>query len=119
MLGTPSERNWPGINQNQSFIEGNYPNYRPEKLHNHVPRIEIDGLDLLKKFVDYIPDKRITASTGMNHAYFQSLGRTVFALKDTDSIFTATELQLSKDPGFRASRPDTKGMNRRRLSVLF
>eukprot|EP00111_Clytia_hemisphaerica_P021311 TCONS_00062730-protein len=52
MLGTPSERNWPGINQNQSFIEGNYPNYRPEKLHNHVPRIEIDGLDLLKKFVD-------------------------------------------------------------------
>ena len=27
-----------------------------------------------------------------------------------DSIFTATELQLSKDPGFRASRPDTKGM---------
>lgn len=25
-------------------------------------------------------------------------------------MFQASELQLSKDPGYRASRPDTKGM---------
>lgn len=120
MLGTPNERVWPGITSNAEFLNGNYPTYRPEKLINHVPRIELDGLDLLYKFIQYAPTRRVSASMAMNNSYFSSLGPGVFNLKDNESIFTASDLQLSKDPGYRsAARQDKQGATRRRLSVLF
>jgi len=120
MLGTPTEKNWPGISQNSDFISGHYPNFRAEKLHNHVPRIELDGLDLLQKFISYIPERRISASMAMNHAYFSSLGPGVFRLKDADPVFTATDLRVTKDPGYRSgSSRNNQGVARRRLSVLF
>lgn len=119
MLGTPNERVWQGISRNQEFIAGNYPNYRQEKLHNHVPRIELEGLELLRHFIDYVPTKRVRASEAMKHAYFNSLGPDVFKLNDTDSIFIATQMRLTKDPGYRsAARPGKSGPSRR-LSVLF
>jgi len=119
MLGTPNDRTWPDISRNPEFINGNYPNYRPEKLLNHVPRIELDGLDLLQKFIQYVPTRRISAAMAMNNSYFSSLGPGVFRLKDNDPIFVASDLRLSKDPGYRSAARQDKGAARRRLSVLF
>ena len=119
MLGTPNERTWPGIERNADFVNSNYPMYRPEKLHNHVPRIELDGLDLLQKFIKYVPTQRISASMAMSNSYFSTLGPGVFRLKDSETIFTATDLQLTKDPGYRGARGSSHGGTRRRLSVLF
>ncbi|XP_065674244.1 cyclin-dependent kinase 5 homolog isoform X2 [Hydra vulgaris] len=120
MLGTPNEKTWPGITTNPEFIAGRFPNYRPEKLHNHLPRIELEGLDLLQKFICFVPAARIDAFAGMKHSYFASLGTDVFNLSETESIFSLSDMHLSKDPGFRSAvRQERSGGSRRRLSLLF
>ena len=50
-LGTPTERNWPGISRNVDFLACNFPKYSPELLINRVPRLDVEGLDLLAKFL--------------------------------------------------------------------
>jgi serine/threonine protein kinase len=121
MLGTPTEKTYPGISKNEEFIAGNFKNYRVEKLHNHVPRIEVDGLDLLQKFICYQPELRISANSAMKHSYFTSIGTAVFKLDNTEPIFSGTDLRVTKDPGYRSSsqRLNGQGSSRRRLSVLF
>jgi len=121
MLGTPTERTWPHIMRNPEFVSANYPNYRGEKMHNHVPRIEVDGLDLLQRFICFAPEQRVTAAIATKHSYFSSLGSSVFRIQDTEPIFNGSNsIKLSKDPGFRSSsRQERQSSNRRRLSVLF
>ena len=69
--------------------------------------------------MQYVPTRRISASVAMNNAYFYSLGSGVFRLKDNESLFEATDLHLSKDPGYRPASRQDKGATRRRLTVLF
>ncbi|XP_047235771.1 cyclin-dependent kinase 16 isoform X2 [Girardinichthys multiradiatus] len=37
LLGTPTERSWPGISSNEEFTAFNFPQYRAERLSNHTP----------------------------------------------------------------------------------
>jgi len=121
MLGTPNDSTWPGIFSNPDFVNGHFPVYRPEQLHNYIPRMESDGLDLLQKFICYDPSMRSSACEAMLHKYFASLGPKVHVLPDSVSIFSNTELRLQRDPGFRTSSSSakSKGPARRRLSVIF
>ncbi|XP_043089100.1 cyclin-dependent kinase 16-like, partial [Puntigrus tetrazona] len=47
ILGTPTEKSWPGINTNDNFLSYNFPHYDGEPLITHAPRITNDGHDLL------------------------------------------------------------------------
>lgn len=119
MLGTPNETSWPGISNNHDFVAGRFPIYRPEQLHNYIPRIENDGLDLLKKFIAYEPSMRASACEAMLHRYFASLGPKIHIIPDIASIFTGTDVRLQRDPGYRTATSTAKGPARRRLSVIF
>jgi len=50
-LGTPTERSWPGVSRNVDFLACDLPKYSPESLINRVPRLDVEGLDLLSKFL--------------------------------------------------------------------
>ncbi|XDV49493.1 hypothetical protein PO909_018732 [Leuciscus waleckii] len=103
LLGTPTEETWPGITSNEEFISYNYPRYRPDCLHNHTPRLDNDGVDLLSKLLQFEGKKRIAAEEAMRHPYFHCLGERTITLPDTTSIFALQEIQLEKEPGMRTN----------------
>ncbi|CAH2285242.1 cyclin-dependent kinase 18 [Pelobates cultripes] len=103
LLGTPTEETWPEISANKEFKAYCFPQYRPQPLKNHTPRLDSEGIDLLSSLLLYEHKKRISAEEGFRHPYFKSLGERVLTLPDTTSIFTLKEIQLQKDPGHRGS----------------
>eukprot|EP00794_Sanderia_malayensis_P006151 gene6151-6857_t len=109
MLGTPNEVSWPGITSNIDFVSGRFPVYRPEQLHNYIPRMENDGLSLLKKFITYEPSLRSTACEAMLHSYFSPLGPKIHIIPDTASIFTGTDARIQRDPGYKTTASTSKG----------
>ncbi|XP_064633937.1 cyclin-dependent kinase 17-like isoform X3 [Lineus longissimus] len=119
VLGTPNETTYSGISQNEEFISYNFPNYIAEPLLNHAPRCDSDGLDLLRKLLQFEGRRRISAGDGMKHPYFNCLGPNVHKLQDTSSIFSIPSLSLQKDPGIRSSTLAAVGNSRRRQSMLF
>ncbi|OQV24313.1 Cyclin-dependent kinase 17 [Hypsibius exemplaris] len=97
MLGTPTESEWPDIIENEEFKNLSLPFFEPQPLINQVPRLDLDGLDLLTRFLCYNVRQRETAETGMRHAYFRSLGPAIVRLDDTVSIFSLPNVQLERE----------------------
>ncbi|KAK3565959.1 hypothetical protein QTP86_023367 [Hemibagrus guttatus] len=118
LLGTPTEETWPGITSNEEFISYNYPRYRADCLHNHTPRLDNDGVDLLSKLLQFEGKKRISAEEAMRHSYFHCLGERVLTLPDTTSIFALQDIQLEKETTMRTSLMSDSDRWRGR-SVLF
>uniref|UniRef100_A0A8D0ARJ1 cyclin-dependent kinase n=1 Tax=Sander lucioperca TaxID=283035 RepID=A0A8D0ARJ1_SANLU len=103
LLGTPTEETWSGISSNEEFRSYLFPQYRPQTLINHVPRLDTEGIDLLSALLLYDTRSRISAEAALQHPYFLSLGNNIHNLTDTASVFSLRELQLQKDPGHRSS----------------
>ncbi|KAK3566010.1 hypothetical protein QTP86_024193 [Hemibagrus guttatus] len=101
ILGTPTEESWPGVSTSEEFRNYNFPQYRPEPLVNHAPRIDSDGDDLIMQFLKFEARQRISAEEALRHPYFKCLGEQVQHLPDTASIFSVKEIQLQKDHGKR------------------
>ncbi|XP_043089991.1 cyclin-dependent kinase 16 isoform X2 [Puntigrus tetrazona] len=99
ILGTPTEKSWPGINTNDNFLSYNFPHYDGEPLITHAPRITNDGHDLLCQLLQFEARQRISAEVALRHIYFRDLGEKVQDLADTTSIFSVKEIRLQKDPG--------------------
>lgn len=119
LLGTPTERSWPGISSNDDFVTYNYPQYRAERLSNHTPRLSSEGVELLSKFLQFEGKKRISADEAMRHRYFSNLGNRVMTLPDTTSIFSVAEVQLEKEAIRPTVTPDPANSPARRRSLLF
>ncbi|MCI4380594.1 hypothetical protein PGIGA_G00241740 [Pangasianodon gigas] len=120
LLGTPTEETWPGITSNEEFISYNYPRYRADCLHNHTPRLDNDGVDLLSKLLQFEGKKRISAEEAMRHLYFHCLGERVLTLPDTTSIFALQDIQLEKETTMRtSSMSDSVNSISQRQSLLF
>jgi cell division cycle 2-like protein len=69
LLGTPSEKVWPGFDKlphAQSFGFAQHPS----KLRESFPLITENGMNLLTQLLNYDPRKRIPAEDAMKHAYF-------------------------------------------------
>uniref|UniRef100_A0A7N8XTN3 cyclin-dependent kinase n=1 Tax=Mastacembelus armatus TaxID=205130 RepID=A0A7N8XTN3_9TELE len=115
LMGTPTEETWPGISSNEEFRSYLFPQYRPQALINHVPRLDTEGIDLLSALLLYDTRSRISSETALRHPYFLSLGDNIHNLADTASVFSLREVQLQKDPGHRSSvfQPLGRGKNRR------
>jgi len=70
VLGTPSEEKWPSITE--------LPDWKPEyqsqdhgepKWHDIVPKVDDQGIDLLKSMLKYDPTLRVQGKAAMEHAY--------------------------------------------------
>ncbi|XP_035488523.1 cyclin-dependent kinase 18 [Scophthalmus maximus] len=115
LIGTPTEESWPGISGSEEFRSYLFPQYRPQALINHVPRLDTEGMDVLSVLLLYDTRSRISSEAALRHPYFLALGENVHNLADTASVFSLREVQLQKDPGQRSSvfQPLTRGKNRR------
>uniref|UniRef100_A0A6Q2YBM9 cyclin-dependent kinase n=1 Tax=Esox lucius TaxID=8010 RepID=A0A6Q2YBM9_ESOLU len=83
LLGTPTEESWPGISNNDEFRSYMFPQYRPQQLINHVPRLDTEGIDMLTALLLYDTRARNSAEASLRHPYFLSLGEDIHSLADS------------------------------------
>jgi len=72
IMGTPTKQSWPEM-VNLSEYKENFPKYKAKKLKNFVPKLGKQGLDILVKFLQFDPMKRISGKNAMKHEYFADL----------------------------------------------
>lgn len=83
LLGTPTPETWPNLPRYTEYRaspagpDTTHPRYPPQPLQALLPLIEPDGIDLLQRMLQYIPERRVTAQEAMLHPYFDPI-RTMF-----------------------------------------
>ncbi|KAJ5934614.1 Negative regulator of the PHO system [Penicillium verhagenii] len=72
LMGTPSERSWPGISQLPEY-KPTFHIYATQDLGLIIPQIDQLGLDLLNRMLQLRPEMRISASDALLHPWFNDL----------------------------------------------
>jgi serine/threonine protein kinase len=73
LMGTPSERSWPGISQFPEY-KPNFQSYATQDLRAILPQItEPIALNLLSSMLQLRPEMRISAADAMLHPWFNDL----------------------------------------------
>ncbi len=72
LLGTPSEKIWPGYNKLPVVQKMPFVDYPLSHLRNKFPRemLSEKGMALLKRFLTYNPKQRITCRQALDDVYF-------------------------------------------------
>ncbi|KAJ3114861.1 cyclin-dependent serine/threonine protein kinase [Physocladia obscura] len=87
VLGTPNETTWPKIVELPEY-KPDFPVYDKANLAELIPKLDVNGLDLLGKLLEFEPEKRISAEL--------ALQRPVTPLpKPVPSVSIATNKQIS------------------------
>ncbi|CAO3673849.1 unnamed protein product [Rhizopus stolonifer] len=74
ILGTPTEQTWPGISQLSEYKQPHVV-YPQQSINQVLPSVDVCGLDLLNRMLQYQPQLRISAKEALNHTYFAELNR--------------------------------------------
>jgi len=69
LLGTPSLASWPGQAKLPQY-KNDFPVYEARDLAKLFPTLNKTGLDILRKFLRFDPDTRISAQEALAHPYF-------------------------------------------------
>ncbi|KAJ3075835.1 cyclin-dependent kinase 5 [Podochytrium sp. JEL0797] len=69
LMGTPNEMTWPKIAELPEY-KSDFPIYEKGNIAEMVPKLDAQGIDLLCKMLEYVPEKRISAEAAMQHPYF-------------------------------------------------
>ncbi|CAG0919776.1 unnamed protein product [Notodromas monacha] len=70
-LGTPSEKNWPGLTALPDYNKISFPPAKGIDFEDICPDAEEEAIDLLKKFLSYDSTSRIRATGALQHDYFK------------------------------------------------
>jgi len=70
-LGTPTEKDWPGMTKLPSYTEFNP--WPPTPLESIFTAATSDALDLLRNLLRYDPKQRLSATQALAHRYFTNL----------------------------------------------
>ncbi|KAL8669197.1 MAG: hypothetical protein Q9168_006209, partial [Polycauliona sp. 1 TL-2023] len=73
LMGTPSERSWPGITSFPEYKSG-WHVYATQDLRQILPSVEPAALDLLGRCLQLRPEMRVGARDAMDHVWFRDLG---------------------------------------------
>ncbi|EIE27517.1 cell division control protein 2-like protein B [Coccomyxa subellipsoidea C-169] len=74
VLGTPTDNVWGGVT-NMPDWQAQFPQWPQQDLAQVVPRLDPEGVDLLRQMLEYDPQKRITAKRALQHPYFADFDR--------------------------------------------
>ena len=74
LMGTPSERTWPGISSFPEF-KPNWPIYATQELRAILPQVDNLGLQLLGQMLQLRPEMRCSAQQALNHPWFAELNQ--------------------------------------------
>jgi len=69
LMGTPSERTWPGISQFQEY-KPNWHVFATQDLRVLLPQIDPLGLQLLGSMLHVRPELRVSAADALKHPWF-------------------------------------------------
>ena len=69
LMGTPSERSWPGISQFPEY-KSNFPIYATQDLRLILSSVDVVALDILNRMLQLRPEMRVTAADAMTHRWF-------------------------------------------------
>jgi cyclin-dependent kinase len=74
LLGTPKLPDFPGIVDLPEYTP-DLPPYPPPRngLASLVPTLDVDGVELLQKMLQYDPARRITAQAALEHSFFYEM----------------------------------------------
>jgi negative regulator of PHO system len=72
IMGTPSERTWPGISSYTEY-KTNFQMYATQDLRVILPQIDPSGIDLLQRMLQLRPELRISAHDALNHPWFNDV----------------------------------------------
>ena len=72
IMGTPNEMTWPGVTKLPEY-KYTFPQWKAKNLHEMFPNFDKDGLDLMEKFLQMDPDKRITIREALNHPFLERI----------------------------------------------
>jgi len=74
VLGSPDKSAWPDVVKLPNYKTLNtFPKFNPQNLKNLVPRLEAKGIDLLGRFLQMDPRKRVSCKEAIKHPYFSDL----------------------------------------------
>jgi serine/threonine protein kinase len=76
ILGTPTERTWPGVTKLRGY-KNTFPQWPRRELTEIIRGADPLALDLIEKLLEYDPAKRISAKTALDHPYFDDLSDAV------------------------------------------
>lgn len=68
ILGTPNEETWPGVTKLPEY-KLTFPQWKPQPINSLIPDFDKDGIDLIERFLEIDPDKRITIREALNHPF--------------------------------------------------
>jgi negative regulator of PHO system len=69
LMGTPSERSWPGLTQFPEYKQ-NWNVYATQDMRLYLPQIDQTGLQLLGSMLQLRPELRISATDALHHPWF-------------------------------------------------
>jgi len=72
LMGTPSERSWPGISAFPEY-KPNFTVYVTQDLRHILPQMDPLALQLLMSMLVLRPDGRVSAADALQHPYFNDL----------------------------------------------